>query len=393
MFSFLKPKKESRYSYFTSEMVSPGHPDKVMDTIAESVVDYVLEHEKHPRIAVDGVCKNNWITLVGEISTNVKIPFRKIVTDSLKCIGYTADKSPLFNNENVFVKCNFTKQSPDIAQGVDHTDKESAGDIGMMLCGAVKEAPDYTPWSHYLARLINFKLYQQTLNDNLDWARPDQKTQVTIKYKDGVPCAIDNIVVCISHAANVGLDFIYNTISEHVELILAGVSFPKNFDWKHYILKVNPTGAFASYGPIADSGEVGRKIVCDQTGSYFSVGGGNLNGKDATKVDRAGVYMCRYVAKQIVSKGFATKCQIQVAYTIGQLEPASINVECFGTNIVPIEQIDNFVKLFSFIPGDIIKRFNLNSPIEQRKFQYRDLGAFGHIGERFDGTKLPWENC
>ncbi len=378
----------SKVTYFSSEFVSPGHPDKVCDTIAESVVDYAYEQfGPKARVAVDGCVKNNTVVLVGECTNADKIPFEKLTRGVLSTIGYTEKVSSEFNDATCQVLPIFTTQSANIAQGVDHVEKESSGDIGIMFGGAVNEAPDYTCWSHFLARYLSYYIYKH----NFSWAKPDQKTQVTIKYADGVPVGISHIVVCISHDENKQLLEIREEIKEFVEEQLAFFQFPNNFETTGYKLDVNPTGKFAIYGPIADAGEVGRKIVCDQYGGFFPVGGGNLNGKDASKTDRSGVYMARWVAKQIVAKGMADKCCIQVSYVIGQLEPASINIETYGTNKVSEELIEEFVNQFSFIPGDIITRFKLNLKHEERGFFYQNLGSLGHIGYRFNGEQLPWE--
>lgn len=364
-----------------------------MDAIAESVVDFVLDNntEGKARIAVDGIVKNNLVILAGEITASEYPDFAHIASETIKEIGYTEEKSPTFNNANVITNDIFTRQSAHIAQGVDHDNKlESAGDIGIMFGGAVKEAPDYTGWAHFLARLLSYEIY----NYGFEWARPDQKTQVTIKYEDGVHVGISDIVVCISHDENKPLAEIKDEIAHFVKAVLSQVQFPEGFELD-YNLHVNPTGAFAIYGPVADSGEVGRKIVCDQYGGYFPVGGGNLNGKDATKVDRSAVYMARFVAKQVVAKGYADKCCIQLSYAIGQLEPISINVECYGTEKVERAIIDEFVNSFSYIPGRIIERFKLDKTTKERGFEYKQLGMYGHIGDLSmicdEVVQLPWE--
>lgn len=378
----------NKISYFTSEHVSPGHPDKVCDAIAEAIVDFHLNNSTvKPRVAVDGLVKNNKIWLAGEITSTAECDYNAIVKEVLTEIGYTPEKSPEFNYDNFILHCEFTKQSPDIAQGVDNAESTGAGDIGIMFGGAVNEAPDFTCWSHYLARLLSFEIYKY----NFPWAKPDQKTQVTIKYVDGVPVAISDIIVCISHEESKPLEEIRTDIENFVSHTLTKYKVFKKLNIQEYRLYVNPTGKFVQMGPIADSGEVGRKIVCDQYGGYFPVGGGNLNGKDATKVDRSAVYMARYVAKKVVANKLADLCQIEVSYGIGMIDPISIDVECFGTNKVSMEEIYEFVDRFSFRPKDIIAQFKLDLAEDLRLFKYRNLGKFGHIGQRFDKTNLPWE--
>lgn len=376
-------------TYFTSEHVSPGHVDKLMDTIAEAIVDYHLDNSVNSRVAVDGLVKNNLIVLAGEITSTETSSHRDIVKQAIFDIGYTPKVSPGFNHEDFQLQEVFTKQSPDIAQGVDSVKGcDAAGDIGIMFGGAVNEAPDYTCWSHYIARLLSYSIFKS----GVEVFRPDQKTQVTIEYQDGIPTRIAEIVVCVSHDANVDQESLKSTLRILVEDILD--KHQKEEDWnisiKDYKLQINPTGVFALFGPAADSGLVGRKIVCDQYGGFFPVGGGNLNGKDATKVDRSAVYMARFVAKQVVAKKLADLCQIQVAYSIGMIDPVSINIETFGTERVSEEEIEAFVHSFSFRPGDIIKAFKLSS--KERTFKYRELGMYGHIGSRFgDELQLPWE--
>lgn len=376
----------SKVTYFSAEHVSPGHPDKICDFIAESVLDYLLEVEnKAPRVAVDGVIKNNKVHLVGEITAAHQVPFDTLVRRAISSIGYTKEVSPSFNDESVVVDTDFTMQSPDIAMGVD---VKGAGDIGIMFGGAVNEAPDLTSWAHYLARYLSYFVYKH----KFAWAKPDQKTQVTIKYVDGEPSAIADIVVCISHDSTKSLIEIRSEVEELVADLLKDIPFPEGFDYTNYKLHVNPTGAFSVFGPVADSGEVGRKIVCDQYGGFFAVGGGNLNGKDATKVDRSAVYMARCAAKSVVARGLASKCQIQVAYAIGEEKPISIKVDTFGTEKVTLDEIEEFVnKSFDFTPQGIIRTFNLSSRYSDRKFSYKDLGAYGHIGESFYGEEKPWE--
>lgn len=259
---------------FTSEHCSPGHPDFVCDSIGEAIVDFAVDNDSHARVGVDGVIKNNQLTLAGEITTSSPIPFKAIAKDVVKHIGYTPENSPEFNHSNLEVRTIFTGQSADIALGVDPSDRgsEGAGDIGMMYGGAVKEAPDFTAHSHYLARLISFKVY----NHGFPWARPDQKTQVTINYKNGVPVSVDTVVVCISHASDKPLVEIRQEVKAFVDKILSQYQEETGLTHEDYTLLVNPTGMFSIFGPVSDAGCIGRKIVADQYGGFFPVGGGSL---------------------------------------------------------------------------------------------------------------------
>lgn len=384
--------------FFTSEHVSPGHPDKVMDTIAESIVDFQLEQGyKKPRTAIDGVIKNCGVVLAGECTEPSKIPATDIVKKVLDDIGYRDD----VNSKNI-TSDNFTMigmidgQSVDIAQGVDAEETEGAGDIGIMFGGAINEAPDFTGWAHYIARYLSYRFYQYAKEGNFNVFYPDQKVQVTIAYDDnGKALGISEIVLCLSHHDETTVEDLMNIVPNLCKFFLGQLEANGKLSLKYddYKLQLNPTGKFTIYGPVSDSGEVGRKIVCDQYGGYFAVGGGNLNGKDATKVDRSAVYMARWAAKNVVANQFADKCEIQVSYAIGKKEPVSLNVNCFGTNNVSMDAIEEYVRSnYDFIPGHIIEQFKLNKPLSERGFSYEGLGKYGHIGFRFDGNEVPWES-
>ena len=374
-------------TYFSSEMVSPGHPDKVMDSIAEAIVEAHLSHDNYARVAVDGVCKNNTVVLAGEISSRALINPLAITKKVIADIGYTFVKSPDFNDQTVIINPLFTTQSPDIAQGVNQGDKigEGAGDQGIVFGGAIREAPDLTGHAHYLSRFISYEIYKK----GFDWARPDQKTQVTIEYEDGKAVRVADVVVAISHTDSKPLSEIRTEVKEVVDKVLSEYQKKTKLSFENYNLHCNSTGKFAVYGPVADAGEVGRKIVCDQYGGYFAVGGGNLNGKDPSKVDRSGVYMARYVAKNLVANGYADKVQIEVGYVIGEPEPVSVHVETFGTAHKSEEEIDNYVSQFSFAPTKICEFLHLRD--QRRDFNYLNLGMYGHIGKSFVGDRLPWE--
>lgn len=383
--------------FFTSEHVSPGHPDKIMDAIAESIVDFQLEQGyKKPRVAIDGVIKNSCVVLAGECTNPNAIPVKQIVKETLSNIGYRSDVNPDNINSDNFTLINLIDgQSEDIAFGVDREEIEGAGDIGIMFGGAINEAPDFTGWAHYLARYLSYRFYNWANADRFETFYPDQKVQVTVEYDDsGKLVGIKEVILCMSHHVS-ALTSGLTALAKHIlvtSLSELKESLNLDIDIDNIKVQFNPTGRFTIYGPSSDSGEVGRKIVCDQYGGYFAVGGGNLNGKDATKVDRSAVYMARFAAKNIVGKSLADKCEIQVSYAIGKVEPVSICVNCFDTNRVSMEEIEAYVsENFDFRPGKIIERFNLNKEFKTRNFKYSDLGKFGHIGEHFGKETFPWE--
>jgi S-adenosylmethionine synthetase len=376
---------------FTSEFVSPGHPDKLMDSIAEDIVDAYLNLDSNARVAVDGLVKGTEMILAGEITSIADVDIKHRVPEVIREIGYDPDISK-FNWASAKINTVFSKQSPDIAQGVNRSTGLGAGDIGIMFGGAVNEAPDLTPWPIYIARYISYRLFN---DKNLTWSRPDQKVQVSVNYLDDHHIEIEQVIICISHSEDIDISSITSIITERIKTYISDLrSFGTNgwiIDHTIHGILVNPTGKFTIFGPEGDSGQVGRKIVVDQYGGYFAVGGGNLNGKDPTKVDRSAVYMARYVSNLLVSEGYADKVQLQVSYAIGRPEPISIYVDTFGTEHASKIVIDNFVKHYSFEPENIISRFKLNKPALERGFNYKELGMYGHIGTRFTGTFLPWE--
>lgn len=369
---------------FTSEFVSPGHPDRVMDICVDAVLDALIDANTSVRVALDGLLKNNYVFLGGEVRAEESVDYGQIIKETVKEIGYLKPVSSDFNYEDVRVLPLISNQSPDIAVSVDN---DTAGDNGIMFGGAIQEAPDLTGWAHYLSRYIAYKVF----NKGFSWARPDQKYQVTVEYKDGVAVGIHTIIACISHGEGVEKSTIEEEIQNYLQEILTEVSFPEGFDSTSYTLLVNPTGVFSKFGPAVDSGVVGRKLVCDLYGGYFPIGGGALSGKDATKVDRSGAYMARFLAKNLVANGYADKACVQVSYGIGVKDPIALFVDCHGTLKVSEAKLKKALKKFSFAPKDIITRFALDKKSENRTFMYRDLPKWGQIGERFDGSTLPWE--
>ena len=371
---------------FSSESVGEGHPDKVADYISDSVLDACLEQDKFSRVACETLVKSNCVVIAGEITTNAKLDYEKIVRKAIRDIGYVNDDD-VFHADKIFVSNLLTKQSPDIAQGVDarkvkgkETAEQGAGDQGIMFGYATNETPEYMPAAIMFAHKILTELAKQRKSGKgPKWLRPDCKSQVAVAYKNGKPSHIENVVVSTQHAADVDHKTIKNYI---VEKVIKKV-LPKKLINKNTQFLINPTGNFVVGGPQGDSGLTGRKIIVDSYGGYGRHGGGAFSGKDPSKVDRSAAYMCRWVAKNIVAAQLADKCEIQVAYAIGYPQPLSIAIETFGTSNVSEDAIEKAVrKVFSFKPADIVSQLNLLQPI------YRKTTNYGH----FTKADLPWES-
>lgn len=370
---------------FSSESVGEGHPDKVADYISDSVLDACLEQDKFSRVACETLVKSNCVVIAGEITTKAKLDYEKIVRKAIDEIGYVNDDD-VFHAEKVFVTNLLTKQSPDIAQGVDarkakgkETAEQGAGDQGIMFGYATNETPEYMPAAIMFAHRILTELAKQRKSGKgPKWLRPDCKSQVAVAYENGKVAYIENVVVSTQHADGVDHKTIKNYI---VEKVVKKV-LPKKLLVKNTQFLVNPTGNFVVGGPQGDSGLTGRKIIVDTYGGYGRHGGGAFSGKDPSKVDRSAAYMCRWVAKNIVAAKLADKCEIQVAYAIGHPQPLSIAIETFGTGKVTEDKIEKAVrKVFSFKPADIVKQLNLLQPI------YKKTTNYGH----FTKADLPWE--
>ena len=370
---------------FSSESVGEGHPDKVADYISDSVLDACLEQDKFSRVACETLVKSNCVVIAGEITTKANLDYEKIVRKAIREIGYTNDDD-VFHADKVFVTNLLTKQSPDIAQGVDarkakgkETSEQGAGDQGMMFGYATNETPEYMPAAIMFAHRILTELAKQRKSGKgPKWLRPDCKSQVAVAYENGKPAYIENVVVSTQHAA--GVD--HKTIKDYIVEKVVKKVLPKKLLTKNTKFLVNPTGNFVVGGPQGDSGLTGRKIIVDSYGGYGRHGGGAFSGKDPSKVDRSAAYMCRWVAKNIVAAKLADKCEIQVAYAIGYPQPLSIAIETFGTGKVSDEAIEKAVrKVFSFKPADIVKQLGLLAPI------YKKTTNYGH----FTKSDLPWE--
>ena len=370
---------------FSSETVGEGHPDKVADYISDSILDACLEQDKFSRVACETLVKSNCVVIAGEITTKAVLDYEKIVRSAVREIGYV-NSDDVFHADQIFLTNLLTRQSPDIAQGVDarkakgkKTAEQGAGDQGIMFGYATNETPEMMPAPIMFAHRILTELARQRKGGRgPKWLRPDCKSQVAVAYEDGKPAYIENVVVSTQHAAGVSHAEIEKYI---VEKVVKKV-LPKKLITKKTQFLVNPTGNFVVGGPQGDSGLTGRKIIVDSYGGAGRHGGGAFSGKDPSKVDRSAAYMCRWVAKNVVAAGLADRCEIQVAYAIGYPQPLSIAVETFGTSKVPEEKIEKAIrKVFSFKPADIIAQLDLLRPI------YKKTTNYGH----FTKSDLPWE--
>ena len=366
--------------YFTSEFVSPGHPDKICDQISDAVLDACLKDDINARVACETFATTGLVIIGGEITTTTYIDIQDIVRSKISEIGY---KPGMGFDADCGVMNVIHSQSPDISMGVD---TGGAGDQGIMYGGAVNETEELMPLAMTLARNIIIKLTELTRNKTLSWARPDAKAQVTLAYNEtGKEIEyVDTIVLSVQHDEHVTKEQIERELKE---LVIRPVLEKYNLDYsKVRKYHINPTGRFVIGGPHGDSGLTGRKIIIDTYGGYFRHGGGAFSGKDPSKVDRSAAYAARWIAKNIVAAGIAKKCEVQLSYAIGAVEPVSIRVETFGTGTVPEVEIEEAVeKIFDLTPRGIEKSLELRTP----SFRYQDLAAFGHIG-RTD-IELPWE--
>ena len=367
-----------KFTYFTSEFVSPGHPDKVSDQISDAVLDACLKDDPNSRVACEVFCTTGLVVVGGEITTSTYIDVQDIVRKKIDEIGYRPGMG--FDSNCGTLSC-IHAQSPDIAMGVDIG---GAGDQGIMFGGAVRETEELMPLALVLSREILVKLTNMMKNNEIKWARPDQKSQVTLAYdENGKVDHVDSIVVSVQHDEDVSHDEIEETV---IEKVVKPVLEKYNLSSENIKYYINPTGRFVIGGPHGDTGLTGRKIIVDTYGGYFRHGGGAFSGKDPSKVDRSAAYAARWVAKNIVAAGLADKCEIQLSYAIGVPKPVSIKVDTFGTSKVDEDKISEAVsKVFDLSPRGIEKALELR----EGKFKYQDLAAFGHIGRTDIDT--PWE--
>lgn len=371
---------------FTSESVTEGHPDKLCDYISDSILDSFLEKDENSRVACETVAGKGEIFITGEITSKAEVDIEKVVRQAIKEVEY--DNSEIdIDYRTCKIIISLSKQSPDIALGVDKSletkkgegiESEGAGDQGLMFGFACDETKELMPLPISLAHRLAKRLSEVRKQKIISYLRPDGKVQVTIEYNDGKPVRVDTIVISTQHDSDVDLDVLKKDIKDKVikEIVPKELLDEKT---KYYI---NPTGRFVIGGPLGDSGLTGRKIIVDTYGGYARHGGGAFSGKDATKVDRSAAYMARFLAKNIVANGYAKKCEIQFAYSIGVAKPVSIYIDTFGTNTIPEEEIvDKIKSKFDLTPRGIIEYLDLKKPI------YRKTTNYGHFGKE----DLSWE--
>jgi len=369
---------------FSSESVGEGHPDKVADLISDSVLDACLAQDPRSRVACETLVKSNIAIIAGEITTKAVVHYEQVVREAIREIGYTNDDD-MFHADRVFVQNLLTQQSPDISQGVDarkvagkKTAEQGAGDQGLMFGYACDETPELMPTAIMFAHRLGRKLTDLRKSGRAKWLRPDAKSQVSVRYEDGRPVEVVNVVISTQHTADVK----HGTIEDFVIEQVVKKVIPKEMLSRKTEYLINPTGRFVVGGPQGDSGLTGRKIIVDSYGGTGRHGGGAFSGKDPSKVDRSAAYMCRWVAKNIVAAGLAKRAELQVAYAIGYPEPVSICVDTFGTGVMRDAGIAAAVaRVFSFKPADIIRELDLLRPI------YRQSTNYGHFGK----PGLPWE--
>jgi S-adenosylmethionine synthetase len=361
---------------FTSESVTEGHPDKIADQISDAVLDEVMKHDPKGRVACETLVTTGLAVVAGEITTSAHVNYDELVRDTIRGVGYDRGKYG-YDGNTCAVMCTVKRQSPDIAMGVD---TGGAGDQGLMFGFACDETEELMPMPIQLAHHLTQRLAEIRKSNKVDFLRPDGKSQVSIEYRNGRPVRVDTVVVSTQHSDQVSNADLRDAIIEHVinPVIPAAMRDSKT---KYHI---NPTGRFVIGGPMGDAGVTGRKIIVDTYGGYSRHGGGAFSGKDPSKVDRSACYMARYIAKNIVAAGLASKTEVQLAYAIGVAEPVSVMAETFGTATVSEEKITALIREnFSLTPKGIIEALDLRRPI------YKATAAYGHFGR--SGPGFTWE--
>jgi S-adenosylmethionine synthetase len=370
--------------FFTSESVSEGHPDKVSDQISDAILDAILAQDKYSRVAAETLCNTGLVVLAGEITTTANVDYIQVARDTIKRIGYDNTEYGI-DYKGCAVLVAYDKQSPDIAQGVDRASddylNQGAGDQGLMFGYACDETATLMPMPIYLSHRLVERQAALRKDGRLPWLRPDAKSQVTLRYEDGKPVAIDTVVLSTQHSPDISLESIREAV---IEDIIKPV-LPKELIKGEIKYLVNPTGRFVIGGPQGDCGLTGRKIIVDTYGGAAPHGGGAFSGKDPSKVDRSAAYAARYVAKNIVAAGLASKCLVQISYAIGVAQPTSVYVTTQGTGKVSDEKISELVKKhFDLRPKGIVAMLDLLRPI------YQKSAAYGHFGR--DEPEFTWES-
>ncbi len=378
---------------FTSESVTEGHPDKIADQISDTILDSLLSQDKKSRVAVETLITTGQVHVAGEVTTTGYADVMNIVRDTVLAIGYDSSVKG-FDGNSCGVSISLGQQSPDIAQGVntavenrvassvDPLDLQGAGDQGLMFGYACNDTPELMPLPIALAHQLSMKLSQVRKSGELDYLRPDGKTQVTIEYEGDTPVALSTVVISSQHAAHVDIE---KMLAPDVErLVIRPIIDTLGIDHSNVKILINPTGRFVTGGPMGDAGLTGRKIIVDSYGGMARHGGGAFSGKDPSKVDRSAAYAMRWVAKNVVAAGLASKCEVQVAYAIGKAQPVGLFVECFGSEKFPVLQIEAAIEaVFDLRPAAIIRDLDLLRPI------YSKTASYGHFGREL--PEFTWE--
>lgn len=378
----------SRKYIFSSESVGEGHPDKVCDTISDAIVDACMAQDRNSRVACETLVKSNMVVVGGEVTTKAKFDYSGVIRQAIREIGYVNEED-VFHADYVFINNYVTRQSPDIAQGVDakaaegkESSEQGAGDQGLMFGYACDETPELMPAPIMYAHRLGRQLTKLRKQGKAKWLRPDAKTQVSVQYEDQRPVRVTSVVVSSQHIESVK----NRTIHDFIKKEVIRKVIPASMMDRNTQVLINPTGRFVVGGPQGDSGLTGRKIIVDTYGGMGRHGGGAFSGKDPSKVDRSAAYMGRYVAKNIVAAGLAARCEVQFAYAIGYPRPVSVSVDTFGTGVTSDEKITEAVQeVFRLKPAEIVKHLKLLRPIYSRTTNY------GHFGKIDDLEHITWE--
>jgi len=368
---------------FTSESVTEGHPDKISDQISDAILDAMLDQDTASRVACETLVTTGMVVVAGEVTTKAWVDMQKVVRDTVQEIGYT-DSNMGFDFNTCAVLISLDKQSPNIAQGVNegegaHTE-QGAGDQGLMFGYACDETPELMPLPIQLAHRLTERLSHVRKDETMDYLRPDGKSQVTVRYVDGIPKSVDAVVISTQHAEEVSQSQLHEDIKKNVISHVIPEKYLNDSTQYH----INPTGIFVIGGPQGDCGLTGRKIIVDTYGGMGRHGGGAFSGKDPSKVDRSAAYAARHVAKNVVAAGLASRCEVQLAYAIGVAEPVSVSVETFGTNKIDESKIIELIRNnFELKPAGLIRALNLLRPI------YKKTAAYGHFGREV--PEFTWE--